>query len=221
MMPIFSCGAVMRSPSSTTAPSLGGSSPPMARSNVDLPEPEPPITATISPSSTSSDTPPSACTPLGYVLPTRSSASIGLVLSHDIFPAQERRSDKHDQPIGRLADDGEGDDGGDDLRRLAELLAVDQQIAETFGSAHQLGGDDEHPAETEARPQRNHIGRQNRRQQNAAHHFHVGQPERAADFDQLAVDRLDRAHQAEINRKEHADRDQRHFRRFENPEPEN
>jgi hypothetical protein len=37
----------------------------MARSNVDLPEPEPPITATISPSSTSSDTPPSACTPLG------------------------------------------------------------------------------------------------------------------------------------------------------------
>ena len=65
MMPIFSCGAVMRSPSSTTAPSLGGSSPPMARSNVDLPEPEPPITATISPSSTSSVTPPSACTPLG------------------------------------------------------------------------------------------------------------------------------------------------------------
>ena len=37
-----------------------------------------------------------------------------------------------DQPVGGLAEDREGHDGGDDLRRLAELLAVDQQIAEPF-----------------------------------------------------------------------------------------
>ena len=35
-----------------------------------------------------------------------------------------------DQPVGGLAEDREGDDRGDDLRRLAELLAVDQQKAE-------------------------------------------------------------------------------------------
>src|SRR5204862_393575 len=34
------------------------------------------------------------------------------------------------------------------------------------------------------------------------------------------VDREDRAHHAEIDRKEHADRDQRDFRGFENAEPE-
>jgi len=62
---IFWFGAVMRSPSSTIVPSLAGSSPPMVRSSVDFPQPEPPITATISPGSTSSETPPSACTPLG------------------------------------------------------------------------------------------------------------------------------------------------------------
>ena len=47
-----------------------------------------------------------------------------------VLPAQERRGDRGDQPVGGLAEDRENDDGGDDLRRLAELLAVDQQIAE-------------------------------------------------------------------------------------------
>ena len=37
----------------------------MARSNVDLPQPEPPMTATISPGATSSEMPSSARTPLG------------------------------------------------------------------------------------------------------------------------------------------------------------
>ena len=60
-------------------------------------------------------------------------------MPHHVFPAQERRRGEHDQPVGRLADDGEGDDGGDDLGRLAELLAVDQQIAEAFRCTHQLG----------------------------------------------------------------------------------
>src|ERR1700733_3952519 len=112
-MPIFSWGRVMRSPSSVTEPAGAGSPPPMARSSVDFPEPEPPITATISPGATSSDTPPSACTPLGYVLLTRSRTSMRSILPHDVFPAQERRGHQHDEPIGRLADDSEGDDGGD------------------------------------------------------------------------------------------------------------
>ena len=65
---------------------------------------------------------------------------------------------------------GEDHDRGDDLRRLAELLAVDQQIAEPFGGAEELGRDHEHPAEPEPGAQRDHIGRQHGGQQDAPHH---------------------------------------------------
>ena len=87
-----------------------------------------------------------------------------------ILPAQQRRGRDLDQPVGGLAEDGEDHDGGEDLRGLAELLAVDQEIAEPFGRAHEFGGDDEHPAQTKADAQRHHIGRQHRGQQDAADH---------------------------------------------------
>ena len=125
-----------------------------------------------------------------------------------------------DQPVGGLAEDGEDHDRRDDLRGLAQLLAVDQEIAEPFGRAHEFGGDHEHPAQPKPDAQRNHIGRQHRRQQNAPDHRRAGEPEGAADLDDLAVDRQDRAHHAEIDREEHADRDQRDFRGFENAEPQ-
>ena len=64
-MPIFSCGAVIGMPSSSTLPWVGRSSPEMARSKVDLPQPEPPTTTTISPMSTFNDRPSSARTPFG------------------------------------------------------------------------------------------------------------------------------------------------------------
>ena len=46
------------------------------------------------------------------------------------------------------------------------------------------------------------------------------QPEDAADLDELAVDRQDRAGDAEIDREEDADRDQRHLRGLEDAEPQ-
>src|SRR5262249_55790180 len=82
--------------------------------------------------------------------PARRRADIVVTTSlmpHHIFPAQERRGRERDQPIGGRTHDRERDDGGDDFGRLAELLAVDQEIAEAFGCAHQFGGDDEHPTE--------------------------------------------------------------------------
>src|SRR3569833_2368774 len=134
MMPIFSCGRVTVASPRRTAPCVGVSSPEMARSNVDFPQPEPPIAATISPGETPSVMASSACTPFGYVLPTRSRLSMSALAraAEAVFPAQERRRGDHDQPVGQLADNGEGDNGGDDLRRLAELLAVDQQISQAF-----------------------------------------------------------------------------------------
>ena len=64
-MPIFSCGVVIDLPSRRTTPWVGVSSPEIARSRVDLPQPEPPITATISPGSTPSVMASSARTPFG------------------------------------------------------------------------------------------------------------------------------------------------------------
>ena len=65
-MPIFSCGAVIAAAVEHDACLASAvSRPETARSSVDLPQPEPPTTATISPSSTLSEMPSSARTPLG------------------------------------------------------------------------------------------------------------------------------------------------------------
>jgi hypothetical protein len=65
--------------------------------------------------------------------------------------------------------------------------------------------------------QRDDIGRQHGRQQDAADHGGAGEAEGAADLDDLAIDREDRAHHAEIDREEHADGDQRDLRGLEMP----
>ncbi len=65
MMPIFACGAEIVVLSSVTVPVVARSSPAMARSNVDFPQPEPPMMATISPSWISAEKRCSALTPFG------------------------------------------------------------------------------------------------------------------------------------------------------------
>ncbi|MGY4328246.1 hypothetical protein ACVWWG_002663 [Bradyrhizobium sp. LB7.2] len=65
MMPILACGEAIASLSSVTVPELVRSRPAMARSSVDLPQPEPPMMATISPCLISAEKRASACTPLG------------------------------------------------------------------------------------------------------------------------------------------------------------
>jgi hypothetical protein len=56
---------VIAAPSSVTLPVVGRSRPETARSKVDLPQPEPPTIATISPGATVSVMPSSARTPFG------------------------------------------------------------------------------------------------------------------------------------------------------------
>ena len=89
------------------------------------------------------------------------------------------------------------------------------------GGTHEFRRHHEHPAEPHAGAQRDDVGRHHRGQQDAPHHGDPGQPEDAADLDDLAVDRHDRTHDAEIDREEHADRDQDDLRGLEDPEPEN
>jgi hypothetical protein len=89
---------------------------------------------------------------------------------HHVFPAQEGCRDSGEDPIGGLADHRERDDRGDDLRRLAQLLPVDEEESEPLGGAHELGRHHEHPAEAEPRAWRDDIGRQHRGQQDASHH---------------------------------------------------
>jgi hypothetical protein len=65
MMPILACGEVMTALSSETEPVVARSRPAMARSKVDLPQPEPPMMAMISPGAISAETRSSAWTPFG------------------------------------------------------------------------------------------------------------------------------------------------------------
>ena len=65
MMPILACGEPIVSSSSVTLPELARSRPAMARNNVDLPQPEPPMMAMISPCLISAEKRASALTPLG------------------------------------------------------------------------------------------------------------------------------------------------------------
>ena len=65
MMPILACGAEIAMSSSVTAPDVARSSPAMARSSVDFPQPEPPMMATISPGAISAEKRSSALTPFG------------------------------------------------------------------------------------------------------------------------------------------------------------
>ena len=141
-------------------------------------------------------------------------------LPHGVLPAHERLGAGDEQAVGGLAEQREGDDGGEDLVGLAHLLAVDEQIAEALRCAHEFGRDHEHEAEAEARAQGDHGLRQHRRQQDAPGELDARETEHAADFDELAVDGEDRARDAEIDRKEHADGDERHLRGLEDAEPQ-
>ena len=64
------------------------------------------------------------------------------------------------------------------------------------------------------------VGRQHRRQQDAPHQGEPREAKDAPDLDDLAVDVEDRPHDAEIDRKEHPDGDQRHLGGLEDAEPE-
>ncbi len=61
--PIRGWGSRTVSPSTATVPALARSSPAISRSNVVLPQPDPPISATISPGATDRPMPESACVP--------------------------------------------------------------------------------------------------------------------------------------------------------------
>ena len=64
-MPILACGAVIEILSSVTVPEVARSRPATVRSKVDLPQPEPPMMAMISPRFISAEKRSSALTPLG------------------------------------------------------------------------------------------------------------------------------------------------------------
>lgn len=44
-----------------------------------------------------------------------------------ILPSEERPRECDQKPIDELAEQGEDEDDGDDLRRLSDLLAIDEE----------------------------------------------------------------------------------------------
>src|SRR5262245_30424177 len=112
---------------------------------------------------------------------------LALPAANTVFPAQERRGEADENPVGYLPDQCEGDNSGNDLRRLAELLAIDQQETKAFRCAHELGRNHEHPTEPEAGTQRDHVGWQHCRKQDPPDHLRTGKTKHPADLDNLAI----------------------------------
>src|SRR3546814_1180708 len=73
-----------------------------------------------------------------------------LRLAEAVLPGQRAPRESLDQGIGTLACQREENQRADDDGGTAGHLPIDHQEAETLAGAHQLGGDDEHPAEREA-----------------------------------------------------------------------
>jgi hypothetical protein len=65
-----------------------------------------------------------------------------------VLPGEERFARSGKQSVSDLAEYGEGQNRCNDLVGFAKLLAVGEEIAEAFLSAHELGGNDEHPAKS-------------------------------------------------------------------------
>src|SRR6266851_4588041 len=156
-----------------------------------------------------------------FCRPIRWTAWRSMARRERVLPGEEGRGGGEEQAVADLAEHGESENGGEDLLGLAELLAVDQEIAEALGGAHEFGGDHEHPPEPEPRPQAHDIFGQDRRQQDSPHQRRRRQAEDAPDLHRLAVDRQNRTEHAEIDREEAADGEQDDLRLLVNPEPQN
>src|SRR5260221_13809715 len=227
MKPTCGFGPATARPSIWRVPALGTSSPPTMRSRVDLPQPLVPTMPMISPRPTLRSTPSSALVtpPCGASkrLEIPLSRNIGRFLARRlvaVLPGGIALRQADQRYVAQFAEQREQHNRGDDHRRTAGHLAVDEEEAEPLARPHELGGENEHPAETEPAAQAGNIGRQRRRQEDAADESEAGIAVDAADLDELAVDLLNAAHQIEVDREEDADRDQRHLRGFEDAEPQ-
>src|SRR5216684_6224356 len=208
--------------SSMTLPELGASRPPTMRNSVLLPQPLVPTMPTISPRSTARSMSASAASS-SNLLETCLICSMGLLLLRaleGVLPGDESSADRGERHVAELAENGEEQDGGDDVRRPSGLLAVDQEKSQAFAGAEELGGDDEHPRKPETAAQSDDISRQGGRQQHAPDQRRAAVSMDMRHLDQLAVDLLDAGHGAEIDREERAQRDQRHLRPLEDAEPQ-
>src|SRR5262245_58430602 len=163
-------GAVTSMPSTTMRPSCTFSSPLMQRSMVDLPEPERPMTATISPFSSVSETPFSTSTsPKRLRTPDSSTSGMELPFQRMAELGEREADDEIDRRRGEV--DGERGEGRttDDLARPRKLDEADQRRQR--GVLHQLHQEPDCGRNTDADRLRQH---------------HVGQPLRVCEAEGCA-----------------------------------
>src|SRR5258708_68184 len=215
-------GAAAAAWSSRTLPELGASRPPTMRNSVLLPQPLVPAMPTISPRSTARSMSASAASS-SNLLETCLICSMGLLLLRaleGVLPGDESSTDRGERHVAELAENGEEQDGGDDVCRPSGLLAVDQEKSQAFAGAEELGGDDEHPRKPETAAQSDDISRQGGRQQHAPDQRRAAVSMDMRHLDQLAVDLLDAGHGAETAGKNGPSRTQRPLGPLKEAEPQ-
>src|SRR5215471_5592384 len=143
-------GLVSGAPSMLTEPRSGLSKPATMFISVDLPQPDGPTIATMSPSPTSKLMPSSTCkVPCSVVklLPMPSTRILVGALLVGIAPPDDFQAlEQAHQPVEHQADQADDDHAGDDeVVAVAGVARVDDQVTEPGMQRDHLGGDDDEP----------------------------------------------------------------------------
>jgi hypothetical protein len=125
-----------------------------------------------------------------------------------VLPDQKGRRRHNKKSVGEFAEDRERDDDGNDLIGPPKLLTIDKQIAQPL------------PAKAEPLAECKDIGGKNGGQQDPPNECRPRQAKHTAHFDDLAINRNDRTHHPQIDRKKHAHRDQGDLGCLEYAEPQ-
>src|SRR5215468_7291467 len=157
-MPRSAPGPVTGSPSRSTRPLVGRSSPATMRRSVDFPQPDGPRRQMKSLSETRSDVgsmarvgePPR--TP-GKVRLTSSIARVGTRAGSGEAPREQPLVQDLEAIVGDEPDHADDHDAEDDLPRVEQRLAVGDHVADATRGSDQLGHDDVGPRPAEDQPE--------------------------------------------------------------------
>src|SRR6266567_5163076 len=155
-MPRSAPGALTGTPSSSTRPDVGASSPATIRSSVDLPHPDGPRIEIKSLSATVSVVGSSATVGARPRPPTkvRLTASIMSLLISREAPGKQSLVRPLEGEIGHESDHADHDDAENDLPGIEQRLAVGDHVTDPARCADELGDDHVCPCPSEHQPQR-------------------------------------------------------------------
>ena len=136
------------------------------------------------------------------------------------MPGQRQPLQRARGAVGELSEQGVDQDAEHDDVDQHEFARLHRHVAEARRRRDGLRHDQRQPHDAEREAQADEDRRQRARKDHAAEQFAVAHAVDAAHLDQLRIDGADAVQRVEIDRKEHAERDQKQFGGFVDAEPQ-